>query len=112
MASLVKGKYDYNSGHEDDLSFSAGQIITVIGEEDDEWFSGEYTGSDGKHYHGMFPRNFVTIVPAQDAVESVQAARRVVKEPPAVSPQQDPISIQSPPPAKAAVTAPGRGPTS
>ena len=61
MASLpfkVKAVYDYSSPHEDDLSFSNGQIITVTDEEDTEWYYGEYTGSDGKQ-QGLFPRNFV-----------------------------------------------------
>lgn len=60
MGKEVKAKFDYNSGHEDDLSFSAGQVISVLEEVDDEWYNGEYTGMDGKHHEGMFPRNFVT----------------------------------------------------
>ena len=61
MTSLpfkVKAVYDYSSPHEDDLSFSNGQIITVTDEEDTEWYYGEYVGPDGKQ-QGLFPRNFV-----------------------------------------------------
>src|SRR5579859_6359808 len=66
MALVVKAKYDYDSGHEDDLRFTAGQLITVLEEVDEEWYNGEFTGSDGVRHQGMFPRNFVTIanVPA------------------------------------------------
>jgi len=59
MRLEVKGKYDYNSGHEDDLSFNAGQIIAVTEEVDDEWYQGEYTDGEGHLHQGMFPRNFV-----------------------------------------------------
>jgi myosin tail region-interacting protein MTI1 len=67
MGKEVKAKFDYNSRHEDDLSFSAGQVITVLEEVDDEWYNGEYTGKDGKHHEGMFPRNFVTAYVSQGA---------------------------------------------
>lgn len=60
MAIEVKAKYEYNSGHEDDLSFTVGQIITVIEEVDEEWYNGAYVDSQGKRHQGMFPRNFVT----------------------------------------------------
>jgi len=63
MAKEVKAKYDYNSGHEDDLSFTAGQLIAVTEEVDDEWYNGQYTDSQGKLHQGMFPRNFVTVPP-------------------------------------------------
>jgi hypothetical protein len=67
MAKEVKAKFEYNSGHEDDLLFSAGQVITVTEEVDDEWYSGGYTGTDGKYHKGMFPRNFVTTLTSQPA---------------------------------------------
>jgi hypothetical protein len=63
MAREVKAKYDYNSGHEDDLSFTAGQIITVTEEVDEEWYNGQYFDSQRKLHQGMFPRNFVTVLP-------------------------------------------------
>lgn len=50
----VKALFEYKSDYDDDLSFAAGQIITVTEIEDDEWYSGTY---DGKL--GMFPKNFV-----------------------------------------------------
>jgi hypothetical protein len=63
MRLEVKGKYDYNSGHEDDLSFNAGQIIVVTEEVDEEWYQGEYIDDEGRLRQGMFPRNFVQVVP-------------------------------------------------
>ncbi|KAI9710283.1 MAG: hypothetical protein M1820_002777 [Bogoriella megaspora] len=62
MASLplkVKAIYDYSSPHEDDLSFPAGQIITVTEEEDADWYVGEYEDASGSKKEGLFPKNFV-----------------------------------------------------
>ncbi|KAF2763155.1 hypothetical protein EJ05DRAFT_495987 [Pseudovirgaria hyperparasitica] len=56
----VKALYDYASPHDDDLSFPAGQIITVTEEEDDDWYIGEYKeDSTGAKKEGLFPKNFV-----------------------------------------------------
>lgn len=76
MAIQVKAKYDYNSGHEDDLSFSAGQVINVTEEVDEEWYNGEYHDNNGKQHQGMFPRNFVTLhTPETTAERSVNHKR-------------------------------------
>lgn len=61
----VKALFEYLSGYDDDLLFSPGQIITVTDVEDDEWYSGTYDGKSG-----MFPKNFVEIVPAPHAPSS------------------------------------------
>ncbi|KAI1430252.1 hypothetical protein F5Y12DRAFT_12859 [Xylaria sp. FL1777] len=55
----VKAVYEYTSGHEDDLPFQVGQIITVTSEEDNEWYGGEYVDDAGVTQEGIFPRNFV-----------------------------------------------------
>ncbi|KAI1817469.1 hypothetical protein GGS20DRAFT_532282 [Poronia punctata] len=55
----VKALYEYTSGHEDDLPFAIGQIITVTDEEDTEWYGGEYIDESGTKQEGIFPRNFV-----------------------------------------------------
>ncbi|CAH6721134.1 myosin tail region-interacting protein MTI1 [[Candida] jaroonii] len=57
----VKAIYDYKSDHDEDLSFTIGQIITVSEIEDDDWFTGSYDGLSG-----MFPKNFVQIVPKRE----------------------------------------------
>ncbi|KAK4236038.1 myosin tail region-interacting protein MTI1 [Achaetomium macrosporum] len=59
MSFKVKALYDYTSGHEDDLNFSVGQIITVTDEEDADWYGGEYVDESGTRHEGIFPRNFV-----------------------------------------------------
>jgi myosin tail region-interacting protein MTI1 len=70
MRMQVRAKYDYNSGHEDDLAFAAGQQITVTEEVDKEWYSGEYRDVNGVIHQGMFPRNFVTKLKADDAKDT------------------------------------------
>ena len=55
----VKAVYDYNSPHDDDLSFKNGQIITVTDEEDADWYYGEYQDQSGAKQQGLFPKNFV-----------------------------------------------------
>ena len=55
----VKALFEYTSSHEDDLPFSAGQIITVTDEEDADWYGGQYVDDSGVKQEGIFPRNFV-----------------------------------------------------
>ena len=57
----VKALYDYSSPHEDDLSFSGGQVIAVTDEEDDDWYYGEFEDPNGQKQEGLFPKNFVKI---------------------------------------------------
>lgn len=59
MSFKVKSLFEYSSGHDDDLPFPIGQIITVTEEVDDDWYSGEYVDDAGVKQEGMFPRNFV-----------------------------------------------------
>ncbi|RDW69500.1 hypothetical protein BP6252_08520 [Coleophoma cylindrospora] len=55
----VKAVYEYTSPHDDDLHFPNGQIITVIEEEDEDWYVGEYVDTSGTKQEGLFPKNFV-----------------------------------------------------
>ncbi len=55
----VKAVYEYRSEEPDDLSFDNGQIITVIEEDDPDWYTGEYVNPVGEKREGIFPRNFV-----------------------------------------------------
>ncbi|KAL8927468.1 MAG: hypothetical protein Q9208_002273, partial [Pyrenodesmia sp. 3 TL-2023] len=57
----VKAVYEYSSPHDDDLSFSVGQDITVTEEEGDDWYYGAYTAQNGIKKEGLFPRNFVKV---------------------------------------------------
>src|SRR5207248_8374898 len=64
----VRALYDYTSPHDDDLNFSASQLIRVTAEEDDDWSYGEYTDKNGKLLSGIFPRNYVEKVESPPAV--------------------------------------------
>jgi len=55
----VKSVFEYASGHDDDLSFPIGQVLTVTAVEDAEWYYGEYTDGAGDKQEGIFPKNFV-----------------------------------------------------
>ncbi|KAJ5542309.1 hypothetical protein N7535_004729 [Penicillium sp. DV-2018c] len=55
----VRAVFEYASGHDDDLSFPIGQIVTVTALEDDDWYYGEYSDAQGVKREGIFPKNFV-----------------------------------------------------
>ena len=71
----VKAVYDYNSPHEDDLSFSNGQIITVTEVEDEDWYVGEYADASGLKKDGLFPRNFVETYEPEPPPRPTRGAR-------------------------------------
>lgn len=71
----VKAVYDYNSPHEDDLSFLNGQIITVTEVEDDDWYVGEYTDASGLNKDGLFPKNFVETYEPEPPPRPIRGAR-------------------------------------
>lgn len=49
--------YDYNSGHSDDLAFSAGDQVEVLENVDAEWSRGRLVRAP--NVVGLFPSNFV-----------------------------------------------------
>lgn len=128
MLFKVKALYDYVSGHEDDLNFSVGQIITVTDEEDADWYGGEYIDESGVKHEGIFPKNFVekyeptapprptrsrpkrepepapAPVPPPDSPE--QAAPAPEPQPEPVAPASPPQTAPAPPPAPASVPEP------
>ncbi|KAG0157050.1 hypothetical protein PDIDSM_4234 [Penicillium digitatum] len=55
----VRSVFEYASGHDDDLNFPIGQIMTVTALEDDDWYYGEYSDAQGVKQEGIFPKNFV-----------------------------------------------------
>jgi hypothetical protein len=89
----VKAVYDYSSPHDDDLSFSNGQIITVVQEEDAEWYIGEYNDNSGNKQEGLFPKNFVEKFEPQAPPRPVRAKK---EEPPAAA-QPQPIATAAAP---------------
>ncbi|KAI2637010.1 hypothetical protein GGS26DRAFT_588560 [Hypomontagnella submonticulosa] len=91
----VRAIYEYTSGHEDDLPFSVGQIITVTDEEDDDWYGGEYVDDLGVKQEGIFPRNFVEKY-EPTAPPRPARARRKEPEPTASSPPLPPSGPPEP----------------
>lgn len=62
----VRAIFDYESNHDDDLTFVTGEIITVISVEDDDWYLGGYTDKvTGEKREGIFPMNFVEKIVAE-----------------------------------------------
>ncbi|KAL1645911.1 assembly of actin patch protein [Didymella pomorum] len=103
----VKAVYDYSSPHDDDLSFTTGQIITVTEEEDTDWYVGEYTDDSGTKHDGLFPRNFVERFEPQPPPRPNRASRHQPLEQPhaaepapptPVIPQQEPEPEAEPEP--------------
>ncbi|KAF1348377.1 hypothetical protein EJ07DRAFT_184922 [Lizonia empirigonia] len=93
----VRAVYDYSSPHDDDLSFTNGQVITVTEEEDVDWYVGEYVDDTGTKHDGLFPRNFVERFEPQPPPRPNRASRHQPLEPPVaepVIPQQDPELVQ------------------
>lgn len=103
----VRSILAYNSEHEDDLSFAAGEIITVTEIETDDWYIGTLNGR-----LGMFPKTFVTIE-SPKPVEPVllppasktQTESAPVKEAESVAGADMPESQSAPLPTPAAVPA-------
>ncbi|XP_068953446.1 intersectin-2 isoform X3 [Petaurus breviceps papuanus] len=57
----VIAMYDYIANNEDELSFSKGQLITVLNKDDADWWHGEIGGATG-----LFPANYVKMTTDSD----------------------------------------------
>lgn len=54
--------FSYNQDHEDELNLKVGDVINIIGEEEEGWWRGVLHGKEG-----VFPSNFVEeITPPQN----------------------------------------------
>ena len=96
MSFKVKALFDYASGHDDDLGFSVGQIITVTDQEDDDWYGGEYVDESGTKQEGIFPRNFVEKY--EPTAPPRPTRTRPKKEPePAPAPAPEPVAAAATP---------------
>ncbi|KAH0619020.1 hypothetical protein JD844_018623 [Phrynosoma platyrhinos] len=56
----VKALFDCQADHEDELTFQAGEIIVVDGQEDSNWWCGRIEGQPDRK--GVFPASFVYIL--------------------------------------------------
>ncbi|KAF2971157.1 hypothetical protein GQX73_g2454 [Xylaria multiplex] len=97
----VKAVFEYASGHEDDLPFHVGQIITVTSEEDAEWYGGEYVDDAGVTQEGIFPRNFVEKFEPTAPPRPIRTRKRDV-EPASPAPAAPAAPLSPPPPAAVA----------
>ncbi|KAL8382554.1 hypothetical protein RB595_006368 [Gaeumannomyces hyphopodioides] len=96
----VKALFEYSSPHEDDLQFAAGQIITVLEEEDDDWYTGEYVDDAGAKHEGIFPRNFVEkyepVAPPRPTRTRAKKESEPAAPPPAPPPAELPADAPAP----------------
>lgn len=95
MSFKVKSLFEYSSGHDDDLPFPIGQIITVTEEVDDDWYSGEYVDDAGVKQEGMFPRNFVE---KYEPVAPPRPTRTRPKKEPEPAPEEPTAPVHEPEP--------------
>jgi len=67
MSYTARAEFDYKPDHEvgNGLSFSKGEIITLINWEDDDWWFGELNSRNG-----YFPRSFVEFIPPASNAEN------------------------------------------
>ncbi|KAJ5569750.1 uncharacterized protein N7459_009180 [Penicillium hispanicum] len=87
----VRAVFEYASGHDDDLSFPIGQIVTVTAEEDAEWYYGEYTDSSGGKQEGIFPKNFVERYEPPAPPRPARSGRP--KKEPEPAPVESPVAV-------------------
>lgn len=103
----VKAVFDYKSDEPDDLTFGNGQIITVIEDDDADWYTGEYINAQGQKVEGIFPRNFVEKYEPAIPVRPARSVRRPPQPEPEPEPEIEPepplAKTVSPPPAIAPV---------
>lgn len=93
----VKAVYEYKSEEPDDLNFPNGQIITVTDDQDEDWYTGEYTSSAGDKIEGLFPRNFVEKYEPAIPSRPVRTPKKPIADPPPSEGQSIP---DEPPPSK------------
>lgn len=95
----VKAVYAYNNDEAieaGDLTFPNGQIITVIEDEDAEWYTGQYVDATGAKKEGIFPRNFVEKYEPEVPSRPTRPSRPKKEAEPSMPPE--PVSAPRDPP--------------
>ena len=75
----ARSVYEYSSEHDEDLTFAVGEIIEVVGEEDDQWLSGHIVNKDGQKRQGIFPKNFIERIEEEAEEEETEEKEKEAK---------------------------------
>lgn len=63
----VIAMYDYKAANEDEMSFSKGQLIIVLNQDNADWWKGEINGVTG-----LFPTNYVKMTTDTDPCQQCE----------------------------------------
>jgi hypothetical protein len=66
----VKVLYPYSSSAFEELDIERDDVFPVVGKQEDGWWEGEVDDGTGKLRRGLFPSNFVSIIPSFEKSEN------------------------------------------
>lgn len=69
----VRASYDYQAKGHEELSFSAGDIITNVVKQDHGWWRGDFNG----HIGWYFPSNFVEEIEDEEDIQSFDKVNQI-----------------------------------
>nr|CAI5866508.1 unnamed protein product [Callosobruchus analis] len=95
---LCEVRFPYKAQNEDELNLKEGDIITLVSKEsqDQGWWRGELNGKVG-----VFPDNFVILLPGPDGIKEDKKSTRIVADTGAIKPssiasQRKSLEVKSP----------------